>query len=212
MQRAMQIATTENSHGHHLARLALLRYARYANPRKDVKNITHVLNYDYPNNSEDYVHRIGRTGRAGAVGTAITLFTTDSKLSFLNADSYEYELIQRMTDAKQVSYRIGYSKRLTTFADDDCRLAILLLFLPNLNNKLTHAWPRWLATLEVEAVADTEAAAVVVVEGVVVDSTTRTRRLWVATAAGKRNSVLPYSCMLRNERITVDRQIHYIPF
>jgi ATP-dependent RNA helicase DDX5/DBP2 len=46
---------------------------------KDVRDITHVLNYDYPNNSEDYVHRIGRTARAGATGTAITFFTTDSK-------------------------------------------------------------------------------------------------------------------------------------
>lgn len=46
---------------------------------KDVRDITHVLNYDYPNNSEDYIHRIGRTGRAGAKGTAITFFTTDSK-------------------------------------------------------------------------------------------------------------------------------------
>lgn len=45
---------------------------------QDVRNITHVLNYDYPNNSEDYIHRIGRTGRAGQTGTAITLFTTDS--------------------------------------------------------------------------------------------------------------------------------------
>jgi ATP-dependent RNA helicase DDX5/DBP2 len=45
---------------------------------KDVRDITHVLNYDYPNNTEDYVHRIGRTGRAGAKGTAITFFTTDS--------------------------------------------------------------------------------------------------------------------------------------
>lgn len=49
---------------------------------KDVRDITHVFNYDYPNNSEDYVHRIGRTGRAGATGTAITLFTTDSKFIF----------------------------------------------------------------------------------------------------------------------------------
>lgn len=48
---------------------------------KDVKDISHVLNYDYPNNSEDYVHRIGRTGRAGAKGTAITFFTTESKSS-----------------------------------------------------------------------------------------------------------------------------------
>lgn len=49
---------------------------------KDVRDITHVLNYDYPNNSEDYVHRIGRTGRAGAKGTAITFFTTDSEFTF----------------------------------------------------------------------------------------------------------------------------------
>lgn len=46
---------------------------------QDVRNITHVLNYDYPNNSEDYIHRIGRTGRAGQTGTAITFFTTDSE-------------------------------------------------------------------------------------------------------------------------------------
>lgn len=60
---------------------------------KDVKNITHVLNYDYPNNSEDYVHRIGRTGRAGAKGTAITFFTTESEYSlahnlYANADAF----------------------------------------------------------------------------------------------------------------------------
>lgn len=41
----------------------------------DVKDVKYVINYDFPNNIEDYVHRIGRTGRAGAEGTAITLFT-----------------------------------------------------------------------------------------------------------------------------------------
>lgn len=51
---------------------------------KDVRDITHVINYDYPNNSEDYVHRIGRTGRAGAKGTAITFFTTDSEFLPIN--------------------------------------------------------------------------------------------------------------------------------
>lgn len=49
-----------------------------------MRNITHVFNYDYPNNSEDYIHRIGRTGRAGQKGTAITLFTTDSEYSLLD--------------------------------------------------------------------------------------------------------------------------------
>jgi hypothetical protein len=59
----------------------LYNLSAHANQYKDVRNITHVFNYDYPNNSEDYIHRIGRTGRAGQLGTAITLFTTDSKFS-----------------------------------------------------------------------------------------------------------------------------------
>lgn len=37
-----------------------------------------MINYDFPNNIEDYVHRIGRTGRAGASGTSITFFTSDN--------------------------------------------------------------------------------------------------------------------------------------
>jgi len=39
-----------------------------------VKDVALVLNYDFANNCDDYVHRIGRTGRAGAFGTAITFF------------------------------------------------------------------------------------------------------------------------------------------
>ncbi|CAD7948480.1 unnamed protein product [Amoebophrya sp. A25] len=43
----------------------------------DVKDIKVVINYDMPNNIEDYVHRIGRTGRAGANGTAFSFLTHD---------------------------------------------------------------------------------------------------------------------------------------
>jgi superfamily II DNA/RNA helicase len=39
----------------------------------DVDEITHVINFDPPHTSDDYVHRIGRTGRAGRTGTGITL-------------------------------------------------------------------------------------------------------------------------------------------
>ena len=38
----------------------------------DVQDIAHVVNYDLPNGSDDFVHRIGRTGRAGATGVATT--------------------------------------------------------------------------------------------------------------------------------------------
>jgi ATP-dependent RNA helicase RhlE len=43
----------------------------------DVAGVTHVINYDVPENPEDYVHRIGRTGRAQAVGDAFTLATPE---------------------------------------------------------------------------------------------------------------------------------------
>lgn len=42
----------------------------------DVENISHVINYDFPQDIESYVHRIGRTGRANRKGTAYTLVTT----------------------------------------------------------------------------------------------------------------------------------------
>ena len=43
----------------------------------DVHGITHVINYDLPNEPEVYVHRIGRTARAGKRGTAISLCDDD---------------------------------------------------------------------------------------------------------------------------------------
>jgi len=39
----------------------------------DIHDITHVINFDFPGDIEDYVHRVGRTGRAGRSGTAITM-------------------------------------------------------------------------------------------------------------------------------------------
>ena len=44
----------------------------------DIKDIGYVVNYDFPSNLEDYVHRIGRCGRAGQKGTALSFFTSKS--------------------------------------------------------------------------------------------------------------------------------------
>ncbi|KAF5294042.1 hypothetical protein FQR65_LT10945 [Abscondita terminalis] len=41
----------------------------------DIEDITHVINYDFPRNIEEYVHRVGRTGRAGRSGHSISYFT-----------------------------------------------------------------------------------------------------------------------------------------
>lgn len=45
----------------------------------DVEDISHVINYDLPNESESYVHRIGRTARAGAEGTAYSFCAADER-------------------------------------------------------------------------------------------------------------------------------------
>ena len=45
----------------------------------DVSHLARVINIDFPNGAETYVHRIGRTGRAGAKGTAITMVTPGEK-------------------------------------------------------------------------------------------------------------------------------------
>ncbi len=43
----------------------------------DVKDITRVINYDFPRNIEEYVHRVGRTGRAGRSGASITFIARE---------------------------------------------------------------------------------------------------------------------------------------
>ncbi|MEH7095683.1 DEAD/DEAH box helicase [Neobacillus vireti] len=45
----------------------------------DVEGITHVFNYDIPEDAESYVHRIGRTGRAGMTGLAVTFYSSDDR-------------------------------------------------------------------------------------------------------------------------------------
>ena len=45
----------------------------------DIDALPHVVNYDLPNVSEDYVHRIGRTGRAGATGEAVSLVSGEDR-------------------------------------------------------------------------------------------------------------------------------------
>lgn len=44
----------------------------------DVEDVKYVINFDYPNSSEDYIHRIGRTGRCQSAGTAYAYFTPNN--------------------------------------------------------------------------------------------------------------------------------------
>ena len=70
LAQSLRTQTLENFKG---GKIKLLVASDVAARGLDVPSVSHVFNYDVPNHSEDYVHRIGRTGRAGREGDAIML-------------------------------------------------------------------------------------------------------------------------------------------
>ena len=62
----------------------------------DIADVTHVINYNVPENPEDYVHRIGRTGRAQATGDAFTLFTASDAQDLQSIERYIAKKIDRV--------------------------------------------------------------------------------------------------------------------
>lgn len=104
------------------------------------------MNYDYPNNSEDYVHRIGRTGRAGKKGTAVTFFTTESKF-------FQIRLFKVLADIFQMLNKPVNSSTSSL----------------NPSSKLIPVLPKWLDMVEEVVVADPGVVAVVVAVEVVVE-------------------------------------------
>jgi superfamily II DNA/RNA helicase len=69
----------------------------------DLDRITHVINYDPPQDHDGYVHRIGRTGRAGRAGTGVTLVLPDQE-----------------ADVSRVAARLGHEE---AFASEGMRVA-----------------------------------------------------------------------------------------
>ncbi len=54
----------------------------------DLLNVSHVINFDMPKHTEEFIHRIGRTGRAGSSGDAISLVGPKDWLSFKNVEGF----------------------------------------------------------------------------------------------------------------------------
>ncbi len=75
----------------------------------DVDGITHVINYELPNDPESYVHRIGRTARAGKSGTAITFCSSD-QVSMLR--SIEKLMNHPLTPMNDHPFHSGMSARI----------------------------------------------------------------------------------------------------
>ncbi|WNC68337.1 ATP-dependent RNA helicase RhlB [Thalassotalea nanhaiensis] len=78
-----------------------------------IPSVTHVFNYDLPDDFEDYVHRIGRTGRAGATGHAISFACEDSVFNLPAIEDYighslpvsKYDSEALLTDLPKPAHR-----------------------------------------------------------------------------------------------------------
>ena len=71
----------------------------------DIKDINLVINYNVPNDAEDYVHRIGRTARADTTGIAVTLLNEEEQYKFLRIG----RLIEKEVLKSSVPTEIGES-------------------------------------------------------------------------------------------------------
>jgi superfamily II DNA/RNA helicase len=90
----------------------------------DVDGVDIVINYDYPQNIEDYIHRIGRTGRSNQTGTAYTFFTEKDRnkandlIRVLSEANQEVspdlqEIAKNVTEtgSNKFNYRNGFERR-----------------------------------------------------------------------------------------------------
>ncbi|MEC9037818.1 MAG: DEAD/DEAH box helicase [Verrucomicrobiota bacterium] len=78
----------------------------------DISNVSHVINYQVPENAEDYVHRIGRTGRANKEGDAFTLLAADELDHAASVERFIGQKIER----RKIE---GFNYHYTTLLDED---------------------------------------------------------------------------------------------
>jgi superfamily II DNA/RNA helicase len=82
----------------------------------DIKGVSIIINYDVPNNSDDYVHRIGRTGRYDKSGIAITFVTRRDSKTFRSITNIkgnkikQIDVPQEFSSVKEFSWEEGFKK------------------------------------------------------------------------------------------------------
>ena len=121
--------SAEAIHGNKAQKTRVLVATDIAARGIDVDDLEYVINYEIPNISETYVHRIGRTGRAGANGTAISLCDAEEKAYLIDieklitkklqvVDDHPYPLIEVLPDYAPKQPRINtISRRRNLFPD-----------------------------------------------------------------------------------------------
>jgi ATP-dependent RNA helicase DeaD len=91
----------------HDGKIAVLVATDVASRGLDIRNVTHIYNYDIPPRIDDYTHRIGRTARAGESGKAISLVSNKDKENFEAIFRYQKRKIQEVKNPKFETIKIS---------------------------------------------------------------------------------------------------------
>jgi len=102
-----------------------------------VEGVTHVINYDLPQDAEDYVHRIGRTGRAGATGKALSLADEEYVFSLEEIEKYIGQKIP-----VEWAEDTMYIKEIRRTAEEKQRSAAIQQQIPPVRNRRIHSKAR----------------------------------------------------------------------
>ena len=97
----------------------------------DISGVTHVYNYDIPQDPESYVHRIGRTGRAGKSGQSIT-FVAPNEMGYLQI--IENLTKKRMKGLKPASAEEAFKLRNRLHSRKSNVILQMRLSVPTLRN------------------------------------------------------------------------------
>ena len=77
----------------------------------DIDSIDMVINYDVPNDPEDYVHRVGRTARAKSTGTALTFIDSKGQQDFQKIEQLIKKEIEKLANPESIGEGPAYNPR-----------------------------------------------------------------------------------------------------
>jgi superfamily II DNA/RNA helicase len=89
----------------------------------DIDGVTHIINYDVPQDPYAYFHRIGRTGRAGKVGTAVTIVSTEQNVDFRTIQSMADGRIERLNFNSDLDDEFTARREVSSRISDETRRA-----------------------------------------------------------------------------------------
>jgi len=104
----------------------------------DLVNVSHVINFDMPKHTEEFVHRIGRTGRAGSTGDAISFVGPKDWLSFKNIEAFLQQKIKfDVVNELKAKFSGLKPKKAKTNKNNDKKTPVKATKQPKKNQKAT---------------------------------------------------------------------------